>query len=175
MNHFLASSEQGISGWRVLLLHTWLKTPVPYLEQRDVLQNVPVLCSENIVFLIRSTGLHNGIIITNIPALSRTGLDDLFIRVSSCRNFCLFPVVRAGKRQWKLQWYGANGKYVLQSSLSSGIVKTKFFRVFMEKFLCLCAWEHRPCLGLQNQLAWEGAGGAFPAQSPAGVGKSLAE
>lgn len=29
----------------------------------------------------------------------------------------------------------------------------------MEKFLCLCAWEHKPCLGLHSP-AGMGAGGA---------------
>lgn len=47
--------------------------PVPYLEQRDVVQNVPVPCSEDFVFLIRSTWLHNGIIITNIPGSEHNG------------------------------------------------------------------------------------------------------
>lgn len=67
MNHFLASSEQGISGGRILLFHTCLEAPEPYLERRDAVQNVPVSCSENIVFVIRNTQLHNGIIITDIP------------------------------------------------------------------------------------------------------------
>lgn len=47
--------------------------PVPYLEQRDVVQNVPVPCSEGFVFLIRSIWLHNGIIITNIPGSEHNG------------------------------------------------------------------------------------------------------
>lgn len=56
--------------------HCWVEdfaAPVPYLEQRDVVQNVPVPCSEGFVFLIRSIWLHNGIIITNIPGSEHNG------------------------------------------------------------------------------------------------------
>lgn len=40
----------------------------------------------------------------------------------------------------------------------------------MEKFLCLCAWEHKPCLGLQSPagLGWEQEvlGGCWPCPVP---------